>query len=114
MIETLKRLEREKLITPPDWLLPNTVYLTVMGSQAYGVSSDSSDLDVYGFCIPPITDVFPHTAGLIHGFDEPNSFEQYQQHHIHDKDALAGKGRVLDISVYGIVNYFKLCLGGNP
>ncbi len=38
-----------------------------MGSVAYGVSSDSSDVDVYGICMPPKDVVFPHLAGEISG-----------------------------------------------
>lgn len=36
-----------------DWLHPNTVYLTLHGSQAYGLANDLSDVDVKGICIPP-------------------------------------------------------------
>jgi len=52
-------LEQKKLICPPKWLPANVHYLTIMGSVAYGVSADASDMDVYGFCIPPKEVVFP-------------------------------------------------------
>ncbi len=45
-------------------------YEVVMGSVAYGVSRDDSDMDLYGFAIPPRDQVFPHLAGHVHGFDE--------------------------------------------
>ena len=32
---------------PPSWLPDNLCYETMMGSVAYGVSSDTSDVDVY-------------------------------------------------------------------
>jgi hypothetical protein len=40
----------EKKLIPgvPPWLPMNCHYLTMMGSVAYGVSSDTSDMDVYG------------------------------------------------------------------
>jgi uncharacterized protein len=114
MINTLKRLEKEKTISPPDWLLDNCMYLTMMGSVAYGIEQSSSDVDIYGWSVPPISDTFPHVSGLIHGFDEHKSFQQFQQHHINDRNALAGKGRELDLTLYSIVNYFKLTLGCNP
>jgi predicted nucleotidyltransferase len=87
------------------------MYETIMGSMAYGVSGDASDIDVYGFCMPPKSIVFPHTAGYIPGFSTqvPN-FEQYQEHHIKEKDT----GKEYDMSIYSIIKYFKLVMGNNP
>ena len=83
MSSRLKLMQEKGLINPPKWIGANMCYEVIMGSVAYGVSSDSSDMDVYGFCIPPKHIVFPHTAGVIHGFDTNFSkFEQYQSHHI--------------------------------
>jgi predicted nucleotidyltransferase len=115
----------QKLITTPAWLPANLHYLTVMGSTAYGVADTNdeqaqSDLDLYGFCIPPKDIVFPHTAGAIWGFGRykegmPRShFGQYQQHHVHDPSARGGKGRVYDLHVYNIVKYVQLCMECNP
>lgn len=83
----LQKLSKQRLIHPPTWLPDNTHYLTIMGSVAYGVSSDTSDCDVYGFCMPPKELVFPHLAGEIPGFGtQVNRFEQYQQHHVINPD----------------------------
>jgi hypothetical protein len=72
-------------------------------------------MDVYGFCIPPKHLVFPHTAGEVPGFGRQiKRFEQYQEHHIHDRSALGGHGRSYDFSVYSIVRYFQLCMENNP
>jgi len=49
----LQELKSQNLIHPPKFLVGNTQYLTRMGSEAYGVSIDSSDVDIYGFTIPP-------------------------------------------------------------
>lgn len=35
------------------WLVPNTIYLVKHGSQAYGMATENSDLDIKGVCIPP-------------------------------------------------------------
>jgi hypothetical protein len=59
----LEKLYTQSLIHPPKWLIHNTMYLTIMGSNAYAVTSDNSDWDIYGFCIPPKDDVFPHLRG---------------------------------------------------
>lgn len=112
----LNNLEERKLIQPPRWLCPNVHYLTVMGSHAYGTQrDDDSDWDLYGFAIPPRELVFSHLAGEIPGFGRQlKRFEQYQQVHVVDKDAVGGKGREYDITVYSIVKYFHLVMNNNP
>ncbi len=114
MSSTTQKLTERELIRPPAFVPMNTHYETITGSVAYGVSSDTSDMDVYGFCMPPKNMLFPHLAGEIMGFGRQiQRFEQYQQHHIEDKDALAGKGRSYDITIYSIVKYFQLCMENN-
>ncbi|MBI4854451.1 MAG: nucleotidyltransferase domain-containing protein [Acidobacteria bacterium] len=114
-MSTTKRLKEAGLINPPSFIPHNIHYETIMGSVAYGVSSDTSDMDVYGFCIPPKDMIFPHLAGEILGFgSQIKRFEQYQEHHILDKSALAGSGRSYDLTVYSIVKYFQLCMENNP
>lgn len=86
-----------------------------MGSFAYGVSSDSSDVDIYGFCIPDKSMVFPHTVGEVPGFGtQQNRFEVWQRHHIWDQSAGGGKGKEYDFCIYGIVKYFQLVMENNP
>src|SRR6476659_713143 len=102
-MSTLQRLADRRLVKPPRWLPGNVQYETIMGSVAYGVSSDTSDEDVYGFCLPPKDQVFPHLAGEIPGFGRQiERFEQFQEHHIMDADALGGAGRKYDLTIYSI------------
>jgi predicted nucleotidyltransferase len=121
----VQHLVQQKLINPPHWLPSNLHYLTIMGSVAYGVADttseeETSDIDLYGFCIPPRDIVFPHTAGAIWGFGRYKEgmpkgyFGQYQQHHVFDPTARGGKGREYDLQVYNIVKYVQLCLECNP
>lgn len=106
-------LEKRELIKPPNFLCTNTMYLTRMGSVAYGVSTDNSDQDLYGVCIPPRDYIFP--PNHIDGFDNKDlNFHQWQQHHVKDKSANGGKGCSYDFSIYNIVNYFKLVSENNP
>lgn len=108
-------LTDRKMITPPKWLPGNICYETIMGSMAYGVESESSDWDVYGFCIPPKDNVFPHLSGEIPGFGRQiQRFEQFQQHHITDPDAAGGHGREYDVTIFSIVKYFQLAMENNP
>ena len=114
-MSTLQRLTDRGLVKPPRWLPGSVQYETIMGSVAYGVSSDTSDVDVYGWAIPPRDDIFPHLRGEVPGFGTPKArFQQYQEHHIHDADALAGHGRVYDVTIYGIVKFFHLAMNNNP
>ncbi|MBV5347151.1 nucleotidyltransferase domain-containing protein [bacterium] len=108
----LKRLNKLGLLaTLPKFLLDNTMYATYMGSAAYGVSNLSSDIDVYGFCLPPKESIFPHLAGEIPGFGRQiQRFDQWQQHHIQDKSA----EKEYDITIFSIVKYFQLCMENNP
>ena len=111
----IQELQSKGLIHPPAWLPTNVQYLTIMGSVAYGVSSDTSDMDLYGFAIPPKLEVFPHLRGEIMGFGrQKQRFEQWQEHHVRDEDALGGKGRDYDLQVFNIVKMFNLCLDNNP
>lgn len=107
----LKKLTKRELAHPPSWLPDNTHYLTLMGSEAYAVSSNDSDIDIYGFCMPPKDLVFPHLAGDIPGFGtQKKRFEQYQEVHIKDPN----NKKEYDFSVYSIVKYFDLAMGCNP
>lgn len=107
----VERLHSKGLIKPPPFVIGGTQYLTIMGSVAYAVSSDTSDMDLYGFCIPPKDIVFPHLAGEIFGFGrQVQRFEQFQQHHIIEKDTR----KEYDINIYNIVKYFQLVMGNNP
>lgn len=118
----LHRLYDKKLIDPPEWSLDNAVYLTTMGSYAYGCQNpDSSDHDVYGVVIPPKHLLFPHLNGNIFYSDnkgnywvfgdrEAKSFGTWQQHGVMDEEAQ----KEYDFSFYNIVNYFQLLSENNP
>lgn len=115
MSSIVEQLTKKELIRPPSWL-PNSIqYECVMGSIAYGVAEDTSDYDVYGFCIPKKEMVFPHLAGEISGFGRQiKRFDNYQQHHIEDKSALKNTGRNYDLSIFSIIRYFHLLMENNP
>ena len=96
------------------WMPDNMHYITMMGSVAYGVSSDTSDTDIYSFCIPPKEELFPHLRGEIVGFGHAkhanNRFKNFQQHHIKD----VGAEKQYDINIYNIVDFFQLVMENNP
>lgn len=102
--------KQEKVIHPPDFLNNNIQYECVMGSRAYAVhNAESTDYDVYGFCIPPKDVIFPHLAGIIPGFgNQGRKFDQWQEAHIKCDN------KEYDFQVYNIVKYFQLCMDNNP
>jgi hypothetical protein len=117
----VQQLAEKKLITAPKFLPGSMCYETIMGSVAYRVASDTSDVDVYGFAVPPRDLVFPHLAGEIPGFGRQiKRFEQFQEHHIVDRDALGGQGaqappgRQYDLQIFSIVKFFQLAMENNP
>lgn len=113
----IKKLVEKKLIDPPTWMADNIHYLTITGSMAYGCNDkDKSDYDIYGICIPPKEQLFPHLAGGIIGFAELTTanlnkrFNVWQQHHVIDKE----EDKEYDLSIYNIVDYCQLCMNANP
>jgi len=113
MTSRLKRLQKLGLLGHVEGFIYEAVqYEVMMGSVAYGVSSDTSDIDLYGFCIPPQPYVFPHLRGEISGFGKPGPrFDQFQKHHIKDPE---DGGQEYDLSIFSIVKYFGLVMGNNP
>lgn len=116
MSNVIKELYDKKLtnLGGHRWMCDNMAYISMMGSVAYGVSDDTSDCDIYSFCIPPKDHLFPHLRGEIVGFGDAkhanNRFQNFQQHHIVDP----GAEKQYDINVYNIVDFFQLVMENNP
>jgi predicted nucleotidyltransferase len=108
----LHTLVERKLIHPPKWLPDNTQFLGYAGSAAYGVSSDTSDMDCFGFCIPPREIVFPFTdGGRVYGFGtQEQRFRVWSEHHVD----LPDQRKQYDFSIYNIVDFFHLAMENNP
>lgn len=102
----------KKLISPPDFIKTNLHYEVIMGSRAYGVNeNEKSDYDIYGFCMPPKSVVFPHQAGYLLGFDKDYpKFEQYHQVGV----ICPFSAKEFDFTIFGIVRYFELLCENNP
>ena len=89
-------------------ILHGLQYVTQMGSHAYGLNTPQSDIDLYGFCIPPIEYIFPSVYGNeIEGFNKLPRFEQLQTKVNID-------GLDVDVHCYNISKYFSLTSSGNP
>lgn len=106
----LEKLAADGTIKVPHFWLPNNLmYLTLMGSRAYGINNPDSDYDYYGFCMPPHQYVWPAKSGYISGYDVIPVFDQWQSHSIKDKE-----GKELDFQVFSIAKFFKLAQDCNP
>ena len=97
------------VITPQDFVFNNINYLTLMGSRAYGTNSDSSDVDIYGFCTPPHELLYPYAwSRKLYGFGtKPKTFDGYHQ-------SVDYNGMKYDINIYSIVRYFDMLLKSTP
>jgi predicted nucleotidyltransferase len=90
-----------------NWLKDNLVYLTVHGSRAYGLATESSDVDVKGICIPPDeveNDLFQH-------------FEQAENHpdvEVQCAYLKNPKNPKLESTVYSLRKFFILAANINP
>jgi len=109
MSSIVAKLSKHKLINPEHAFVVDTAYEVIMGSTAYGVSENSSDIDVYGVCVPNKAMIFPHLTGYIGGFDDkPANFEVYQKHHV------VLDGKEYDTNIYSIIKYFRMCAISSP
>ena len=108
----IHKLQEAGLIQPPKWMPDNVLFLGYSGSVSYGISSDTSDMDCFGFCMPPKHMVFPYSVGgEIVGFGKQKErFRVWSQHHIEVK----GERKEYDFSVYNIVDFFNLAMENNP
>lgn len=75
----------------PEWLPERTIYICLAGSHAYGTSTPTSDIDYRGIAIP--------TEEYFHGY--LNRFDQYV-------------GKEVDITIFGLLKFFKLAADNNP
>jgi predicted nucleotidyltransferase len=111
MASRVQLCKDKNLISPPKWLPDNIHYEVITGSVSYAVSSDTSDMDIVGFAIPPKGDIFPTLRGEIPGFGvQHQRFGQWQQHHVMDTNAR----QEYDFTIYSIVKFFHLCMENNP
>lgn len=111
MASRIQSAINKNLIQPPKFIGHSICYEVITGSVAYGISTDTSDEDIYSFCVPPKAFVFPHSVGIIPNFGrQKKEFDQYQQHGINDTES----GKKYDFTVFNIVKFFNLCMDCNP
>ena len=100
------------LLSIPGYLRGGIHYLTRGGSYAYGVESDTSDVDLYGYAILPKKMYIPYFfQKRVFGFDRVEKFEQFSKGHIpHPFE----RGVEVDVTIYNIAKFFRLATDCNP
>jgi uncharacterized protein len=89
------------------WLQNNIIYLTVHGSQSYGLATELSDVDVKGICIPPQS----VEDNLFHKFEQSDNHPVVEQQFNHLKNP---KNPKLESTVFSLKKFFVLAANVNP
>jgi len=66
---------KEKFNKDELWIRENLIYETVVGSQAYGLNTPQSDIDIVALVMPREEHLYPQRFGYILGFDTVPNFE---------------------------------------
>ena len=88
-------------------LKDNTIFLTIHGSQAYGLNGPNSDLDIKGICIPPKS----VANNLFQKFEQAIDPKFIDEDYSHLKNPNNPK---LESSVYSLDKFIKLASMVNP
>ncbi len=90
-----------------NWLQDNLIFMTVHGSQCYGLANELSDLDLKGVCVPP-KDV---ENNLFHRFEQAeNDAELHKKY-----DSLRNpKNPKMESTVYSLKKFMILAANVNP
>lgn len=90
-----------------NWLNENIIYVTLHGSQCYGLANEFSDTDVKGICIPP-----PETEyNLYHRFEQAENSPDIEVSLGHLKNP---KNPKFESMVYSLRKFFLLAAEVNP
>ncbi len=90
-----------------NWLRDNTIFLTLHGSQAYGLSNELSDTDVKGICIPP-----RHIeSDLFQRFEQAENDKSVEEKYASWKNP---KNPKFESVIYSLRKFFLLASNVNP
>lgn len=90
-----------------DWLIPNTIYVTLHGSQAYGLNNELSDTDVKGIVIPP-KEV---ENDLFHRFEQAENSPELEEQLGHLRNP---KNPKFESTIYSLKKFMILAANVNP
>jgi len=78
---------QEKFQKQELWIRENLLYECIVGSQAYGLNTPQSDIDIVALVMPQEVHLFPQKYGYVIGFDNVPNFES--------KEVKGEKSRIL-------------------
>jgi predicted nucleotidyltransferase len=90
-----------------NWLDQNIIYVTLAGSQAYGLANEFSDVDAKGICVPPLEVEY----NLFHRFEQAENPASLEIRFSHLKNP---KNPKFESSVYSLRKFFLLAAEVNP
>ena len=90
-----------------NWLNEHTIYVTLHGSQAYGLANQFSDTDMKGICVPP-REVEYH---LYHRFEQAENDKNLETRLEHLKNP---KNPKFESTIYSLRKFFLLAAEVNP
>lgn len=92
-----------------NWLLnkENLAFVTVAGSQAYGMATENSDVDVKGFVLPPQS----VREDMFHKFEQAENSTQIEEHFSYLKNPSNPK---MESTIYSLEKFLKLAGAVNP
>ena len=90
-----------------EWLPKNTIYVTLHGSQAYGLANEFSDVDMKGICVPP-PEVENH---LYHRFEQSQNPKFLEEKLGYLKNP---KNPKFESEIYSLRKFFLLAAEVNP
>jgi predicted nucleotidyltransferase len=103
LYENIKKIYNMNL----EWLHPNTIYVTLHGSQCYGLSNELSDVDVKGICVPPREVEY----NLFNRFEQAENNPQIEKALEHLKNPRNPK---FESTLYSLRKFMVLAAGINP
>jgi uncharacterized protein len=113
-VSIIKKLDKKGLLNGAPTCVVTPELECITGSLSYGVSGDSSDMDVVSVCIPSKEEVFPHLNGRVPGFGpQIKPFTTWQRHHIKVEEGTKNE-KEYDITSYSITEFFRLAASNNP
>lgn len=96
------------------WLKDNLLYETIVGSQAYGLATPESDIDIVAIVMPLEQHIYPQRYGYVLGFDEIPTFENKEVKN-EKRRILLEDGRDVEGEWNSLIRFFYLTLvKGSP